>query len=190
MLSSETEKFSALPQTTKQGDVIPPPCSIGKYYPDILLRNDGFNAEVAYTFDDFYAHGANILGNLVRMRVDGAVLQLLTDEQGEKIINVLLLYDARRQLTSSFSIGASGEFAFHQTPAGKPSVLHDHPELWSFEGSLPNGKKVKFTPVYDIPLNYTADATESEEAKKRNLEAPTMLVAYGRNGVLSPPAHI
>lgn len=179
MPSSEREKLDLLPQASKQKEDIPPPCSVAKYYPDVLLRNDGFNAHVAYTFDDFYAHGASILGNMVQMEVPGAVLQLIDDEQGERMINVLLLYDARRQLTNSFSLDTPGSFTFHQTPAGKRSILHDNPELWSFEGSLPNGRKVKFAPEYDVPLNYVADATKSEGAENRNLETPTMLVAYG-----------
>src|SRR3989344_1687591 len=184
MSNPEEEKLSLLPKPATQKEQIPPPCSVAKYYPDILLRNDGFNAKVAYTFDDFYAHGANILGNMVRMQVDGAVLQLLTDEQGEKTINVLYLYDARRQLTNSFSLTPSGESAFYQTPAERLSILHKHPELWSYEGSLPNGRKVKFTLVFDIQINFTADAAQSEGAEHRNLDAPTMVIAYGRRGIV------
>lgn len=184
MSNPEEEKLSLLPKPATQKEQFPPPCSVATYYPDILLRNDGFNAEVAYTFDGFYAHGANILGNMVRMQVDGAVLQLLTDERGERMINVLYLYDARRQLTNSFSLSPHGEFKFHQTRAGELSILHQHPELWSYEGNLPNGRKVKFTPVFDIPVNFTADAAQNEGAESRNLDAPTMVIAYGRRGII------
>lgn len=180
---TERGKIDLLPKAVKQKEAIPPPCSIAKYYPDILLRNDGFTAEVAYTFDDFYARGASILGNLVRMRVDGAVLQVLDDKKGNKVINVLYLYDARRQLTTSFSVN-SGLIQVHETPGEKPSILHERPELWSFTGRLPNGIKVSFMPVYDIPLNYTIDAPKISGGEARNLDVPAIVIAYGRKGIV------
>ncbi len=113
--------MEVLPRPVKEKDQIPPSCSIGEYLPDIILRNDGFDAEVVYTFESFYAHGANILGNMARIRIDGAVLQILDGVTGKRIVNVnyLLRHDP---LTTEVHISPTG-IQSHQSTDTTQSVL-------------------------------------------------------------------
>lgn len=180
---SEREMLDRLPKPVTTNEEMPTACSIGQYYPNILLRNDGFNANVAYTAEAFYAHLANILGNLVRMNVDGLVLQVSEDEQNRKLVNMMLLYDARRLITTGFTLDQEGITVVRQ-PGAAPDLLHQRPDEWSFEADLTVGARISFKPVYDIPLNYTIDAITSPEANGRNLESPAIVAAYGKGGVI------
>ncbi len=186
--SFELEKPKVLPKPVTGKEMTPVSCSLTPTG-DILLRNDGFNAEAAYTFDMFYAHMAVTLGNMERMEVDGAVLQVRQDTSGSNSVNILLLYDKRVLLgTMASSDNAGNIFTINistiKVPGRPPGILHEEPKEWSFEGALPNGIKVSFMPVYDIPLNYTTDAASNFGAGPRNIESPSIIVAYGKRGIV------
>lgn len=177
--SSESEKLNLLPKPVKSIELIPLPCSIGQYYPNIILRNDGFNADAVYTLESFYSHFANILGNMERMEVDGVVLSEESTKTGKKI-NVSLLYDAGVLLTTSFSDSSSGGgINIRRDPGVPPGILHQKPELWSYEGKLPDGTEIVFKPVFEIPINYVADTTDKE-----GKQAPSIVIAYGKKNIV------
>lgn len=182
-MSERSESSRLLPKPVTGKEAIPVPCSITPTG-DILLRNDGFNAEATYTLDNFYAHMANILGNMERMEVDGAVLQVGQDTNGNNSINMLLLYDERVLLGTMASIDNKNKIRTSKIQGTLPGIIHEKPKEWSFEGALPNGTEVSFRPVYDIPLNYTADAQNSPEDESRNIGNPSIVVAYGKNEIV------
>lgn len=183
--SSELDKIHLLPKPVTNNDAIPVSCSVTSTG-DILLRNDGFNAEAAYTLDNFYAHMANILGNMERMKVDGAVLQVGQDPSGKKSIKMFLLYDARVLLGTKSTVDKSNRIHTVKVPGQTPGILHTNPEKWSFKGALPDGTRVSFKPIYDIPLNYTKDVQNSPEATEpRNTKDQSIVVAYAQQGVVS-----
>lgn len=177
------EKFDLLPKPSTQETDIPRACSGGKYTPDVILRNDGFNAGAVYTADSFYMNFANLLGNMARMRVDGLVVREKTTEKGSKAIEMLLLYDQNQQLTNSIT-NAEGILQVRRNLATPLSVLHTNPESWSWRGALPDGTEVVFKPVYEIPVNYTSDA-EINSGETGNNSEPAIVIGYGSRGVVN-----
>lgn len=175
--SSEREKLDLLPKPVKSNELIPPPCSIGQYYPNVILRNDGFNADATYTLESFYSHFANILGNMERMRVDGVVLSEQSAENGKRI-NIFLLYDSQVLLTTSLEAPSGRSIHAKHNPGVPPGILHQKPELWNYEGKLPDGTEVVFKPIFDIPINYVVNAaTEGNEN-------PSIVIAYGKKAIV------
>lgn len=112
------------------------------------------------------------------MDLDGVVLSEQSAENGKRI-NIFLLYDAHVLPTTSFSEDPSrGGIHTKRNPGVPPGILHQKPELWSYEGKLPDGTEVVFKPIFDIPINYAVNA-----ATKGN-ENPSIVIAYGKKAIV------
>lgn len=142
---TRAEMLDSLPPPVKERHLIPLACSRGIRYPNVVLRNDGFDARTVYTLENFYSNLSMKLANAARMITHGIVLQSVEEDQ-KQAVNIWILNDARRQALHAFTETAEG-IVIKRVPAASPSVLHTSPEQWSFEGVTESGTKVKACPL-------------------------------------------
>jgi hypothetical protein len=157
-----------------QPGTVPSAFSRGRFWPNLLIRNDGFAAEVVFVLEELYLQFAATLA-VIHMALYGIAL---VEVSNPRRVEVRLLYDSRHLSPANLALDAQGKVYIEQN-ANKPlSHLHRQPERWRFDWSLSSGEIARFVPVDVYPLAFVDRHTGLLEG------GPTLVIAYGNEGLL------